>query len=216
MYMSFTRNILLIVILFCINSNSNSQRKLEFNAGISNNIFSFAPDLSSNQSGLGYNFNIGIDSIRLDWLKLKFDLGFEKYTGYISLIGGMVGGGHITYADIYNKSVIAFGIYPVNFKIFKKIDFNFGFDISALVYNNYKVIVKGWYPKGSYSNEITSGFNSKAYFGLKSSLAYNIKISDKYYISPQIKLYYGISNEFTSEDVHSLRQYFCVGVKKKI
>lgn len=176
---------------------------------------------SSYSPDYGYAIRIGIENIKVDWLTLRLTLGFDKYGGELKASDGGRGGGYTTEAKV-DKSVISVGVFPVNFKIIDRIDFNFGFELSGLISENYSGTSSGWSlggPVWSYDlNDRHERFSSKIYFGLRGRIAYDVHISDKMAISPQYSYYFGLSNEFDEfpEATKSMRHYFCIGLQRKI
>ncbi|MGM0650128.1 MAG: hypothetical protein ACQES1_06425 [Bacteroidota bacterium] len=220
----------IIVFLILINSMTLSgQNKIELHAGVCKNYFHdyMSNDghyqSSYNPSCIGYSFGVGIENIKVDSLTMRFTLSYDIYTGEIEVNDGGLGSGHTTTGTI-NKSVISIGVYPLNFKILKKIDLNFGCEISGLVYENNTGTISGWsmgqpYNVWSYDLEDRyDRFSSLVHFGLKSRVAYDIEIAENLLIFPQYAFYYGISSEFKEfpEATKSIRHYFCIGLQRTL
>jgi len=169
----------------------------------------------------GYSFSFGIENVRIDWLKMRLTLRYDKYDGEIEAINEKLSGGYTTQASI-DKSVISFGLFPLNFKILKKVDLNFGISASGLIHEKFTGTSSGWsMPSNSWEYELQEEydrFSNKIYFGLNSRIAYDFKIADDLFISPQYQIYYGISDEFIvfPESTKSMRHYFCIGIEKII
>jgi hypothetical protein len=212
--------------LILISSLTAFSQKVEIIGGLNKNVFfdfqqneghfnsSYIPDYD-------YAIRIGIENIKVDWLTLRFTLGFDKYGGEVTASDGGLGGGYTTEAKI-DKSDISLGVFPLNFKIINRIDLNFGFEFSGLISENYSGTSSGWImgePDWSYDlNDKYDRFSSKTYFGLRGRIAYDCNISDKLAISPQYSYYFGLSNEFDEfpESTNSMRHYFCIGIQGKI
>ena len=218
------RNLTLTLILFT--SLSAFSQNIEINGGLNkNNFFDFQQNeghfSSSYNSDYGYAIRIGIENIKVDWLTLRFTLGFDKYGGELTASDGGLGGGYTTDAKV-DKSVISLGMFPLNLKIIDRIDLNFGFEFSGLISENFSGISSGWLmgePDWSYDlNDKYERFSSKTYFGLRGRIAYDFNISDKLAISPQYSYYFGLSNEFDEfpEATKSMRHYFSIGIQRKI
>jgi hypothetical protein len=216
---------LVFILTWLINISLYSQ-SIEIVGGlISNKFYDFNhddPHFSSSYShGFGYSALIGIDDVKLEWLKLRFTLSYDKYSGGLEAGYSGLGGGNSTIADI-DKSLISLGIFPLSFKIIKRIDLNFGFEFSGLISESFKGESSGWsylQPDWSYDlNEKYTRYSALTYFGLRGKIGYDFNISDTFSISPQYSYYFGLSNEFDEfpEVAKSIRHYFCIGIKMKL
>lgn len=216
-----------IILAFIIFTNCLMlfSQKLELFGGASNNVFHDYNNgdghyESSYNSGFGYCAGVGVDSIKIDWLTLRFTLQFDQYKGELTASDGGLGGGFTTIANI-NKSIISLGVFPINFRFFQRLDLNFGFLISTLINESYTGTSSGWamdQPNWSYNLEDKySQYSSKIYFGLQGRVAYDFKLAKSICISPQYLYYFGLSNEFVEfpKETKAMRHYFCVGLKKK-
>lgn len=176
---------------------------------------------SSYNPGYGYSFGLAVDSIKADWMTLRFTLKFDKYSGSLTASDGGLGGGYTTEAEI-EKSLISFGVFPFNFQIIKRIDFNLGFEISKLISESYKGTSSGWVmgqPNWHYDlQERYSKYGSSISFGLSSRLAYNLQIGECITIYPQYSFYFGLSKEFIEfpESTKSVRHFIGIGIKKRV
>jgi len=213
-------------VLILLSSLTAFSQDIELIGGLNkNDFFDFQQNeghfSSSYNYAYGYAIKLGVENIKVDWLTLRFTLGYDKYGGELAARDGGLGGGYTTDAKI-DKSVISLGVFPINFKIFDRIDLNFGFEFSGLVSENYSGTSSGWQmgvPNWSYDlNDKYDKFSSKTYFGLCGRIAYDFNISDKMAISPQYSYYFGLSNEFDEfpEATKSMRHYFCIGLQRKI
>lgn len=134
---------------------------------------------------------------------------------------GGLGGGYGINAEIH-KSVLSLGIFPFNFKILKRIDFNLGVEVSGLLNETYKGTSGGWQMGQPSSNdelnEKYDRISSRMYIGLRGRLAYDIKIAEGWAISPQYSYYLGLSKEFIGfpEVTRSMRHYFCIGIQRSL
>ncbi len=110
----------LILILICLSSLKLFSQSIEVVGGLNKNVFfdywdGEARFNSSYTSELGFVGRIGLD-IKLDWLKTRFTLSFDKYSGKLIASDGGQAGSHTTIADI-DKSIISFGFFPINFNV---------------------------------------------------------------------------------------------------
>ena len=216
----------LFIILICLGNMSLFSQNMEVIGGINkNNFYNFNQQghfVSSYTPGLGYTLKVGIEDVKVDWLKLRFTLGYDRCSGKLEASDGGLGGGYTTIAEV-DKSLISVGVFPVNFKIINRIDLNFGFDISGLISETIEGTRSEWRidePYGSNYDlsDIYDRYSSLLYFGLKGRLAYDLRISDKLVISPQYSYYFGLSNEFDEfpEQTKSMKHYFCIGIQKRL
>ena len=214
-----------IVLLIIGNSLTLFCQNLEIVGGPNLNIFyDFNNDphiVTHYTSDLGYTARFGIENIKVDWLNLRFTLSYDKYCGtFETTFGGQAGG--YTSSAVINKSIVTFGIFPLNFRFKNRIDLNFGFEISRLINESFKGTIRGWslfQPDYSYDlQERFNRFNSLVYYGVRSRIAYDFILRNSYVISPQYSYYFGLSNEFKEfpDVTKSMRHYFCIGIKKKI
>jgi|WetSurSiteA1Bulk_404760.scaffolds.fasta_scaffold25536_3 hypothetical protein len=216
--------IMLTIIFITFNLTLYSQ-KIEIFGGVNKNIFhDYNKDFhitSLYNSELGYTAGFGIDSIKIDWLTVRFSMQFDKYGGNLEANYHGLGGGNTTVAEI-DKWIISLGIFPLNFRLFHKIELNFGLEISRLINETYKGKASGWQiGQDNWSYDLQDKydqFSSKMYFGIKGRIAYDFNLSQSMIISPQYSYYFGLSNEFQEfpEYIKSMRHYLCIGIIKKI
>jgi hypothetical protein len=174
---------------------------------------------SSYDSDYGYSVGFGLDSIKNDWLTLRFTLQFDKYKGKLKASDGGLGGGYTTIANV-QKSLISVGVFPINFRFFKRLDVNIGLVISRLIDESFYGTSSGWnmnQPNWSYNlHDKYNQYSSNTYFGFQGRIAYDFKLSKSIWISPQYLYYFGLSNEFVEfpEETKAMRHYLCIGLKK--
>ncbi len=176
---------------------------------------------SSYSSGLGYTFGVGIEELKIGWLNLRFTLGLERYSGEIELSEESYVWSQSLEAEI-EKTVFSFGFYPLNFKILDKIDVNLGSEVSWLINENVKGTTSVYGDLVQYENkdlnDFDDEFNSQTYFGFAGRLAYDIKLSEKFTLSPQYVYYLGLLEEFEGflGNTSSFRQHFSIGIQKAL
>lgn len=216
---------ILIALLLIFNTSLFAQN-LEVIAGLNQNqFFDYNQDegsyYSSYQSDHGFAVRIGIEDIKVDWMNLRFTMGFEQYGGEIDVSGGGQGGDYRTTAEI-DKSVLSLGLFPLNFKIWERIDLNFGLEFSALLNESYQGRIRGntlgGIPRTESMEERYDNYSNKTHWGLRGRLAYDFEINDRYSISPQYSYYLGLTDEFSEfpEDTKSMRHYFSLGFQWKM
>lgn len=218
-----------LIIIFLLTSSLTTfgQKSIELLGGYcKNNFHDYLKDEGHYQSSYepgnnGYSVGIGLENIKVDWLTMRFTLRYDKYDGKILASDGGLGGGYTTNASI-DKSLLTLGLFPVNLKFFKSIDINIGLEISRLIRENVLGTASGWQmgqPNWSEDlNDRYDRYNNNLHIGLKTRIAYDIKMGNDLFLSPQYQIYYGISNEFEEfpESTKSIRHYFCIGIEKKI
>jgi hypothetical protein len=201
-------------------------QKIELFGGPDKNIFH---DYDQNQShfssayksGLDFTAGIGVDSVKIDWLTMRFTLQFSNYGGELEASDGGLGSMSTTKAKI-NKSVISLGIFPLNCRIFHRIDLNFGLEISRLIGEKFSGTSSGWMmgrPDWSYDlHDQFKRYSSLVYFGFRGKISYDLFLSKSIIIFPQYSYYFGLSNEFDQfpETTKSMRHSFCIGIKRKL
>jgi len=129
--------------------------------------------------------------------------------------------GYQTIANV-NKSILPLGVFPVNIRILKRIDLNFGLVISRLIRESFSETTSGWkLTQPAWNSNLQDKYNrysSLTYWGLQDKVAYNFKLTKSVYISPQYLYYFGLTKEFVEfpDFTLSMRHYLCLGIKKKI
>ncbi len=216
-----------LITLFALSSLALFSQRVEVYGGLNNNRFydfkkedpHFNSQYSPDWGGIA---GIGISDLSAGWHKLRLTLSFEKYGGNINVYGGGLGAGSRIVVDM-RKSVLALGVYPVNFSVIHRFDINIGIKISGLISESYE----GKLYSGSSTGQSDTSYNlhdkygrlsSSFVIGLEGRLAYNIKLSENYFLVPQYAFYLGLSQEFSDalKEVKSMRHYFCIGIVKKL
>jgi hypothetical protein len=219
MHYPYKALMLLVLIIVCLNSYS---QKVELYGGPNISVFRFANNdthfSARYSSDLGYSAGIGLDGIKADWLTMRFSLQIDKYGTTLNASYGGLSSTNSTDA-ITNKTVISLAAYPVCFRVFKRMDLNFGLEYSRLVHESFSGTASGWgmtYPAWSYKLEDKfKHYSAPDYFGLRFRIGYNLFRSEKITITPEYSFYYGLKKEFTEfpEDSKSMRNCFCIGIK---
>lgn len=221
----------LIFLLICLSSLSLYSQSIEVFGGANRNLFYGANDgahfNSTYHPGNGFSAGVGIDSVKLDWLTLRFTVQFDRYSGEFSVSDGGQGGGFSTTANI-EKSVVSLGAFPLNFSLGKRLNINLGAEVSRLVDESFSGTVDSWRmvldPPGSPvesesqdMNALYDRFSSRTCFGLKARLAYDIALTKRLCLVPQYAYYLGLSKEFKEfpEVTKSMRHHLCLGIKWK-
>ena len=172
--------------------------------------------------GSNYSFGLAIDSVRVDWTILRCTFRFEKYSGALIASDGGLGGGSTTKAEI-EKSVLTVGVFPLNINVFKRLEFNLGFEISSFINESFSGSKSAW-NLNNFSiptRELESSYDrysSRFYVGFRIRVAYNQPIGSRYVITPQYSFYFGRSNEFIEfpEATRSMRRFVGLGIKRRL
>ncbi len=216
---------LLLLFLITVSWTSFGQISMELYGGYGINNFHDNLDIGRRYrsdytpGNAGFSLGIGVDNIKVEKLRLRFTLQYDKYDGGIKVSDGSPAGSYTTKANI-DKSLFTFGIFPVNFKIFKALDFNAGFEMSGLINESFEGTRSGHLlGQGAWSEDIKDKydtFSNDFYVGLKGRLAYGINIGKGLFLTPQYQFYFGLSNEFIQfpKDTKSMRHYFGIGIEK--
>lgn len=211
----------LFIILSCLSSFTLLAQNVEFFAGPTKNMFYDFKERSphndaSYKSGYGYSLGLAIEDVKIDWMVLRFTLRYDQYSGSTNSYNA-VGTASYTQDLDFDKSILSFGVFPINRKLFNTIDWNLGIEAARLLSES---------STGSWSNtqaeqpnqsgEVSKDlrFNAKSYFGLTTRFAYDLPINEHLSITPQYIFNFGLSNEFGS--AKSVRHFLGIGIKKHL
>lgn len=212
-----------VVSVLVSNTLLLGQQPIEVFGGVSHNHLFDRGDLSGHyqseyKDGSGFVFGLATEEIKTDWIKWRFTLHYEKYKGAFDVSDGSSGGGYSNEAT-FDKSIIAVGLFPLNFKIIKNFHLNLGLILSRMVSENIEGTSSSWVVnKGlsSYPIDKSKRFSNRVMMGLQARVAYRVKLSEKFSLIPQYQLYYGISSEFKHSPTKAMRHYFNIGLSKTI
>ncbi len=227
-----------LFLLFLALSINTSAQSLEFNTGVQLNSFyhfDYAYMSTSFTTKAGYDLNVGIDDVYLNRVRLRFTLGLNTYSGGLraSQISDVPYDKYLIDGQI-NKTVLRLGLYPVNFRIKKRWNINIGTQFSALLHEKVEAVYDerivsftpnpNEYPEveliesSGNLNERHDSYNAKYYVGANIRVAYDIPISESYYLVPQYSFYTTISSEFIEFPyyVKSMQHMLGIGIKKKM
>lgn len=217
----------LFILLICISSLTLYSQSIEVFGGANRNIFygqkhkNYSYFTANYQTGDGFTAGIGIDSLHINRFRMRFALQFDQYNGSFNAESNS---GKAVYQRAMGeivKSVVSLGFFPLNFTIKKKLDLNFGAEVSSLLNENisgtgfYESLVEGepvTYDLSYYYDR----YSSRANYGLKGRIAYQLALS-RILLIPQYSFYYGLSSEFKEfpQATKSMRHSFCIGIKRK-
>lgn len=216
----------LIILLFCISSLTLYSQSIEIYGGVNRNMFygqnhpEYSYFTADYKAGNGFTAGIGIDSLHINRLRMRFTLQFDQYNGSFDAESNSGKAIYHRAAGEVNKSVVSLGFFPLNFTVKKKVDLNFGAEASALLSES--VSGAGFYDYSlgeSLSYDLAEHYNrysTRAYYGLKGRIAYPLAFS-KVILIPQYSFYYGLSNEFEAfpKAIKSMHHSICLGIKMK-
>lgn len=190
--------------------NHNRFFDLEYDGGHSS---------SSYDSGQGISMQLAMDDIALEWLPLRFTLGYDSYAGDLVVRSGGQGGSYTTEATV-NKSILSLGVYPLNLKFWNSLRLNVGFEFGWLLNEYFEGEQYGWVMNSDrYRYTIQdkyAQFSASKNYGIKSRIAYDIPLSESWFLSPQYAFYYGLSAEFEQfpTGTRSMRHSILIGISK--
>ena len=216
----------ILILLFVLNGWQSFSQNVEVNTGMNHNSFFclHSSDLynSDFRPDYGYQIGIGINEFRPDTVfNFRFTFNFINYGGGFNVSTASPSSGDGVYGSV-NKSVLSLGFYPFNFKVAKRVDFNLGVELSSLVWNNTTGTAYSWAMTSSNVQTIDEKykhFNSSLNLGISARVAYPIRINSYYSICPQVGCYVGfLPGEFSdvAARVKSFRQYFSIGIQRKL
>ena len=211
-----------ILVLVCIKPVFG--QRLELYGGINKNVFHDKKDVNSHylstyDPGVGFSAGMGIDSILVDGWSIRFTLHFDQFKGDLYASNGALGGGYYTTASV-EKSTLSIGFFPLNFRIFQRMDLNLGFLASVLLNESIHGTSGEWIlGQPGWNQDFDEGdidFSAKTYIGLQGRVTYDIHLSRLISITPQYLYYFGLTKEFVvfPEQTKSMRHYFCIGITK--
>jgi hypothetical protein len=217
------RFLIFIFLCFCF-LNLNGQ-DIELAGGINiNKFYDFPKDdgISTHYKGdNSYTLAISCGDTLFNSFYSKFGLILDNYKGSIYTIGGALGGGSSTKADV-NKTILSLNISPLNFRIDKDLRLNLGLSFNYLL--KHKMIGYHTGQQLGYTGQyISLENNSDPYvnnftFGLTGCIAYELKFKETWSLVPQYLINVGLKNEFRNLEANtkSLRQYFEIGILKRL
>ena len=215
----------LSLILFYLNSSIYAQT-LEYSGGVNqNNFFDLqrggGHKISDYNKGVGYSFGISISNINLDTLPIRIAILFDHYNGSFYASDGGLGGASETEATV-SKTSMGLGVYPLNFTVKSRFHFSMGGEFSFRLTDHFVGHKSSWlmgYPSTYKAiDNNTVSLNRDFVFGIGSRVNYDFRIIENWYISPQYKFYFGLSDEFinTEAKIKSMRHSFLIGVVWKM
>ncbi len=213
-----------VLALFLSITAIRAQRQ-EITIGINrNHFYDFHKKARSFESTDRFGVSIGwsIDNMETKKFPYRVAIKLDRYQDNVNIFNGGLGGGVTLGADV-TKHMIAIDLYPLNFSIKHKLDFNFGVEFNALILENAKgqyAYRQGGSPPISSNKPLdgTTKASNSFGLGLTARVAYYISIQKGWSLVPQYQIFSGISDEFKNvqSDTRSIRHYLAIGLAKKL
>jgi hypothetical protein len=214
----------LLILIFSIYATSLYSQSFELAAGANlNRFYQIGEDnphyTATYETGAGFVVRAAYNFSRATKIPLRLTIAYEQYQGDFRAVNSGLGGGYILDAHI-DKSVVTIGFSPLALKLFHNLNISFGADFSILLSEDFSGTGTSWEMdtttiiKEVYEDD----FNASTYFGLNATISYDFHITDDIMIFPQYTFYIGLTKEFDKfpDFTHSMRHFFCIGLKKNI
>jgi len=215
----------ILFLIFSLYVGSLYSQSLELAGGLDINTFYQVGNngyhySSTYSMGSGYVIRGAYNFSERHKVPIRLTIAYDKYQGDLSAHNTGLGGGYILDARI-NKSVLMFGLAANVLKPTNNLNLSFGVDFSVLLTESFVGTGHTWFADSSWTSDVSeeyNDYNSSSYFGLNATISYDFPITDDISIFPQYTFYLGLTKEFTKfpDFTRSIRQYFCIGIKKKI
>jgi hypothetical protein len=201
-------------------------QKFEFAAGANRNSFIDFHDKESHfvsryNPKFGYSLGFSLYEIKIDTVKIKISMQLDNYYGSIYTYQRSLAGESETQAQV-RKTDLGIELYPLNFKLGEKIQLYLGSEFRFRLSDHISGYKSSWRLGTQPTNmtiendsvRITKNFA----FGLSGGIGYFFRINRNFYLVPQYKFYFGLSDEFKNVEakIKSMRQYLFLGIVKDI
>jgi hypothetical protein len=215
----------ILFLIFSLYVGSLYSQSLELAAGVDINTFYQVGNNSYHYTstytmGPGFVVRGAYNISERHKIPIRLTIAYDKYQGDLSAQNSGLGGGYYLDAQI-DKSVLMFGVSANVLKPTNNLNLSFGLDFSVLLAESVDGTERFWSQDSTWTRDMTESYkdyNSSSYFGLNATISYDFHITDEISIFPQYTFYLGLSKELTKfpDFTKSIRQYFCIGIKKKI
>jgi hypothetical protein len=213
------------ILFFLIISNSLGQT-VEFSGGANRNKFfdlerQDGHFITEYNPDFGYSFGISISDFKIDTLRMRISLLIDNYKGNFYTTNGGLGGAYETEAEV-NKTTMGIGLYPLNISIRNNFHISLGGEFSLKLFDQTSGHKSSWRmgaPSTYMKIENDSvKINKNLFFGISGRISYDIRIKENWYIGPQYKFYFGLTDEFenTEAEIKSMRHNFLIGIIRKL
>jgi len=172
-----------------------------------------------NLVNFGYSVSISMDDFKIGKLPLRISLILNNYRGDFHGGFSLAGGGTSTNATI-NKYDIGLDVYPVHVTFKKNFQVSIGGELNALLYDDIEGYQDTWggpnFKRFNLADK-TIRIDCAFTLGMVWRVAYTIALKNNWYIVPQYRFCWGLTNDFKNIEIgiKSIRNYLEVGVKKK-
>jgi hypothetical protein len=219
------------IFLLLIISNSFGQT-VEISCGANrNNYFDLQREnghfITEYNPDFGFSFGLSISDFKIDTLPMRISLLIDNYKGGFYTTNSGLGGGNTTEAKV-NKTTLGIGIYPLNVSIRNNFHFSFGGEVGLKLFDQTSGYKSSWrmgtpitypytYTYMTIENDSVK-INKNLVFGISGRISYDIRIKENWYINPQYKFYFGLTDEFenTEAKIKSMRHSFLIGIIRKL
>jgi len=213
------------ILLLLLISNSFGQT-VEISGGANrNNYFDFQKQdghlITEYNHGYGFSFGLSLSDFKIDTLPMRISLLVDQYKGRFYTSNGGLGGSNETEAKV-NRTTLGIGLFPVNLNIYNNFQISLGGEFSLKLFDQISGHKSTWrmgVPPTYIELEHDSAKNNKnLFFGICGRMSYDILIKENWYISPQYKFYFGLTDEFehTEAKIKSMRHNFLIGIIRKL
>ena len=217
---------LLFSILFFLHFININGEKIELSGGlIKNNYFDYSHDKehfrSKYSSGNGYSIGFSLEKNIIDSFLLKSTFKVENFEGALYTSNGGLAGNRVTDIEV-NTLCIGLDIYPLNTKILKVINLNFGVSCNYLLKNEITGFQSwsGYFANGIqyFSSQNSNSINNNFRIGVICRFAYEILVHNNLFLLPQYLFYLGLTNEFRNIEANtkSNRHSIEIGIMYKL
>lgn len=223
---SYQTRALASTLLVLLISNVALAQSVEISGGL--NFSSFPSDrtpsssnaYTNNNGGRGISFGLSYTGFKKFKNNVRVSLLVDQYEGEVS--AGDWGTSYRDYLNVsFKKTTIAAAIYPFNFNLTPNTFFAFGLELNYLIDHQ----TSGSYigsryqsppAKETYDNE--SNIHSTVCAGASLRLHHEFRITDKWSISPQYKLFAGITPDLAARQNYffAIRHSALLGVTMKL
>lgn len=194
-----------LITLILIWIQSAFGQNIEFYGGPSSNIPLAwgTPGYYPNKGKVELGYRLGATTtFYIKEYPVKIGFSFLDYRGEFKSGAWSSAGGFVYKIDYWNYA-INIDLYPLNFNLWKKLEFNVGFNFARRVYSE----MNGTYTRADiqgnyYSKKLTNEKGQKSSGGILLNMCYPIHLGNGFSVVPQFH-----SNFFIIADYHEFRKW---------
>lgn len=151
------------------------------------------------QEGIGQCYELSLTGLGDFKLLPSFSLMVEHYKGNILYGYHDAYGGYTMDLDV-NKTMLGIGVYPINFRVYKKIHFRAGTDFTFPLTDKTQIISDYKFEQFAWI-DTTDGadLSPDLIIGLSATVDYRFNLGKRWYFAPRYRFYYGLMPEL--EDI---------------